>query len=106
MSEPSKSKLLLKADKLESPQAFKVEDQASYPGGHPAGPPPHSGLWPNPLTPPPSSTDLQSQVSGSNPSSASAAAASHLSLHARHTDLSVATSSMKGKKNDNSVTFF
>ena len=73
--------------KLESPQAFKVEDQA-YPGG------PHTGLWPNPLTPPPSSSDLQSSntISASNPSS-------HLSsLHARHTDLSVATSSMKGKQ--------
>ena len=79
--------------RLESPQAFKVEDQASYPGAGPPRPPTGS-LWPHPLTPPPSSTDLQA---GSNPISAASAAASHpshLSLHAHHTDLS---GSMKGK---------
>ena len=72
-----------------------MEDQApSYPGG----PPRPGGLaWPHPLTPPPSSTDLQA---GSNPLSASVANPSHLSLHAHHTDLS---GSMKGK---NLVLFF
>jgi len=60
-----------------------VEDQApSYPGG----PPRPGGLaWPHPLTPPPSSTDLQAAHSASV---ASVANPSHLSLHAHHTDLS------------------
>ena len=89
--------------RLESPQAFKVEDPrvsagSGYPGGLPPRPPTGSSLWPHPLTPPPSSTDLNS--AGSNPISASAMAnPSHLSLHAHHTDL---TGSMKGKD----LTFF
>ena len=84
--------------RLESPQAFKVEDPrgstaSGYPGGLTPRPPTGSSLWPHPLTPPPSSTDLNS--AGSNPVSASAMAhPSHLSLHAHHTDLS---GSMKGK---------
>ena len=80
--------------RLESPQAFKVEDQ----GGYSARPPAHhtAGIWPHhpPLTPPPSSTDLTSAnstsgVSQTNPSS-------HL-LHAHHTDLTSVGSTMKGK---------
>ena len=92
---------------LELPQAFKVEDQGpSYPGGPPQG---ASSLWPNPLTPPPSSTDLQQAAAAASAAAVAAASAnnpitasanpSHLSLHAHHTNLSVPTSSMKGKIN-------
>ena len=79
--------------RLESPQAFKVEDQ----GGYSARPPAHhtAGIWPHhpPLTPPPSSTDLTSANSTSGPQTNPS---SHL-LHAHHTDLTSVGSTMKGK---------
>ena len=76
------------------------------PTGYPGGPPrPSHNLWPNPLTPPPSSTDLhsntQSAISAAAAASAVAASAnpSHLTFNAHHTDLSETSSRMKGKTN-------